>query len=375
MAQYKVIQDIEAEDKLVGPFSLRQFIYAGIAAIMGYLCVISVSRGAPFLVALWIPPMLFCMFFAWPWSPDQPTEVWALARIRFLFKPRKRIWDQSGMKDLVTITVPKRVQKAFTNGLSQSEVKSRLTALADTIDSRGWAVKNAAISMPALPAYDQAVSDRLVATSALPQTVSDIDIEAGDDILDAQNNRIAQQFDQMIQVSSQAHRQKLLDEMRAPVTEQPVAPPQPSATANAAQTPADYWFLNQPAATNSNSANPSHVVFADPTLVQPGANQSAGPVAATPTPAEEALGEELLKEHTATEQTKNQHLKTITPLGQQTDAANPVQPPVEPVTAPSDAAILSLASNNDLNVATIARQAHKARNPEPPEDEVVVSLR
>jgi len=37
MATYKVIQDIEAEDKLVGPLTLRQFIYAAIAAICGYL--------------------------------------------------------------------------------------------------------------------------------------------------------------------------------------------------------------------------------------------------------------------------------------------------------------------------------------------------
>jgi hypothetical protein len=45
------------------------------------------------------------------------------------------------------------------------------------------------------------------------------------------------------------------------------------------------------------------------------------------------------------------------------------------VTAQTDAAILNLANNNDLDVATLARQAKKARNPEPPEDEVVISLR
>ena len=34
MATYKVIQDIEAEDKLIGPLTLRQFIYAGYAFIL-----------------------------------------------------------------------------------------------------------------------------------------------------------------------------------------------------------------------------------------------------------------------------------------------------------------------------------------------------
>jgi hypothetical protein len=364
MAQYKVIQDIEAEDKLVGPLSLRQFIYAGIAAVLGYLSFISVAKGGAFLLVVFVPPMLFCLFFAWPWTPDQPTEVWALARIRFFFKPRKRIWDQSGMKDLVTITVPKQVQKVFTNGLSQTEVRSRLSALADTIDSRGWAIKNSAVSLPTLPTYDQASSDRLVGTNTIPQPVNDLDIQAGDDILDAQNNPIAHQFDEMIQASSAAHRQKLVEQMRAPEPTTPIASP---ATAANPQPPADYWFLSQQDQATARPVDASSVVFANPTLVQPGAAQAIGPVAATPTASEEALGEQLLEQHQATQRSQNMHLKTINPVG--------TQPATPAVTAQSDAAILNLASNNDLDVATLARQAKKAREPETPDDEVVISLR
>src|SRR5580704_13538668 len=142
MATYKVIQDIEAEDKLVGPLSLRQFIYAAIAALCAYLSFVSLTKGAAFLLVIFVPVMLFTGFFAAPLGGDQPTEVWALAKIRFFIKPRRRIWDQSGVKDLVNITVPKKIEKAFSNGLSQSEVHSRLRALASTIDSRGWVIKN-----------------------------------------------------------------------------------------------------------------------------------------------------------------------------------------------------------------------------------------
>jgi hypothetical protein len=72
----------------------------------------------------------------------RPTEIWALAKINFLFKTRKRVWDQSGIKELVTINVPKKIERILTDGLSQSEVKSRLNALASTLDTRGWAVKH-----------------------------------------------------------------------------------------------------------------------------------------------------------------------------------------------------------------------------------------
>jgi multisubunit Na+/H+ antiporter MnhF subunit len=37
MAVYKVIQDIEAEDKLVGFLTLKTFIYAIIAVVLAYL--------------------------------------------------------------------------------------------------------------------------------------------------------------------------------------------------------------------------------------------------------------------------------------------------------------------------------------------------
>ncbi len=380
MAQYKVIQDIEAEDKLVGPLSLRQFIYAGIAATLGYLSVISVTHNAAFLLVIFVPPMVFCIFFAWPWSPDQPTEVWALAKIRFYFKPRKRIWDQSGAKNLVTVTAPKVIQKVFTNNLSQTEVRSRLSALADTIDSRGWAIKNSNLSLQTMPVYDSDASDRLVATSAIPQPVSDIDIQATDDILDAQNNPIAQQFDQMMQASATAHKQQLLAQMQAPD-----APLTQSAPANQSpiagqQPPADYWFLNQP--TNQAAAiEPSNVTFANPALVQPGAQQQTGPIAATPTADEEALAKQLAAQHTASQHAQNTHLKTINPVtGTAPHSAvpggpAPFTPPQPVVTAQSDTAILNLASNNDLDIATLARQAKKARTPESPEDEVVISLR
>src|SRR5487761_512815 len=142
MATYKVLQDIEAEDKILGPLTLRQFIYALACAAFLYICFISLSQHATYLLAIFLPPALFTGFFAYPFGRDQPTEVWALAKIRFLFLPRQRIWDQSGVKELVTITVPKKVERILTNGLSETEVQSRLQALANTIDSRGWAIKN-----------------------------------------------------------------------------------------------------------------------------------------------------------------------------------------------------------------------------------------
>lgn len=371
MATYKVIQNIEAEDHILGPLTLRQFIFSLITVFLLYLSFLVYSKGAAFLLILFVPPALFTGFFALPIGKDQPTEVWALAKLRFLFKPRKRIWDQSGVKELVTITVPKKVAIVRTNGLTQSQVRSRLSALASTTDSRGWAIKNVNVNLYNQLAQPSAgdSSDRLVDATAMPQAVPDYEILASDDILDERSNPIAQQFDQMINASSQAHRQQLINTMNDVRTETAAAVP---------AVPENYWFLNQ----TPTPPPDGQAVFAAAQVVQPGATDlAAGPVVT----ADEAAILERLKAHSnqPPQSYYNAHMKTLQPLAAQAANPTPVSPavpmaqvePTEPMTPPPDPAILNLARNNDLNVSTLAREAYKAKNPEPPQEEVVISLR
>lgn len=390
MSTYKVIQDVEAEDKLLGPLTLRQFIYAGVAAVSLYLCYFLATHGLGFMLIVFLPIALVAGFFAFPWGRDQPTEIWALAKIRFMVKPRRRIWNQDGIKELVTITAPKQLQVNFTNGLSQTEVHSRLHALADTIDSRGWAIKNANLNMFGQPALVMAEpnSDRLLQPTTLPQQDENVDIQASDDILDEKNNSRAQRVDSMIVASEKAHRQKIMDNLRSDK-------PEPAKPA-----PNNYWFLNQPA----QAANvPSNMVTFNTQVVTPGTNQPVSPAAApviTKTEEENLVHE--LEAHQSQSPTSSYygHLHTIQPLSAQVgnrtvhhppqtvqqpapvqpvaQQAVPMPPPLPPtpvptpppVTPTTQAAILNLASNDDLNVATIAREANRTSS----NDEVVIKL-
>lgn len=375
MATYKVLQDIEAEDKLLGPLTLRQFIYAGICVALLYLAFLTATKGLIVVSPIFVLPAFLFGFLAFPWKGEQPTEVWALAKIRFLVKPRKRIWNQSGVKELVTITVPKVFEQNLTNGLSETEVRSRLKALASTIDSRGWVVKNVGASTYGQPGFfpqAAANSDRLLGITTLPQPVVDQSQDA-EDVLD-QNNPVARQFDSMIAASAKAHRQEIVDRLRdnpAPQPRPAVAPKPP-----VPQTPTnDYWFLNQPA--QGGSSVPQDAVTFNTQVVTPGATASALPVtAATPTADEEAFIKTLPSEPAFTKNMHG-HLHVIEPLsaqraGAQRAAQTTVPTPPPKVTPTPNPAIVELARNDDLNVATIARVAQK-RN-EPP-DEVVISLR
>lgn len=361
MATYKVIQDIEAEDHVLGPLSFRQFVFALIAVFFGYLTFLVITKHAAVLAIAFLPPALFFGFFAMPFGRDQPTEIWALAKLRFLFKPRKRVWDQSGIKELVTINVPKKIEHIYTDGLSQDEVKSRLGALANTLDSRGWAVKNTTGEQPAIVSN----SDRLVGLSVQTQEVSDLDIRASDDMLDNRANPLAQQFTDMIDASTQAHRQQLMDELqniRMGQNNDQASPQQPAET---------NWFM--PAEVQQSSYNGAQ-------QQNPASLGVTGGVAQVETPEEQALIAQV-QAQAAAAQAAQTNMRTMQPLAndsasipqpqQQSIAANP-QPVDNSSTTTSDPAILSLAHNDDLDIATLARQADKAKGDD--SGEVVISL-
>ncbi len=376
MATYKVIQDIEAEDKLLGPLTLKQFIYAGITVVCLYICFLSLTKHVPFLLVIFLPVALAAGFFAWPWSLNQPTEVWALAKIRFLLKPRRRIWDQSGTKELVTITVPKKVEQHYSNGLSQTEVKSRLRALADTIDSRGWAIKNVSVNAFTQPSaiISGEASDRLIDIASLPQEVPTIDVPAAADIMDETSNPVAQHFDQMVHAATDAHRQQIVNQLHQTA----LINAQTKQTTASPTSPNDYWFLNQSSSGSGTKLAPGLVTF-NSQVVAPGSSDDDLPIVpATPTAAEEALAERI-KITAHQPNISYSHLRTIQPLSAQNSSPAPTLKPI-PSTQPSvtqgpDPGILGLASDNDKNVATIARMASQNRNSKSSPDEVVISLR
>jgi hypothetical protein len=143
MAVYKVPQDVEADDKLIGPFSFRQFIYLIIVAIS--------MAGSWGLSQLFIPlaiiPLPIIIFFAalaLPLRKDQPMEAYLSAVVSYYFlKSRKRFWQPDGINSFVTIIPPKDADKILTKELTDDEATKRLNYLADLVDTHGWAIRGA----------------------------------------------------------------------------------------------------------------------------------------------------------------------------------------------------------------------------------------
>jgi len=281
--------------------------------------------------------MLLFGILASPLGRDQPTEVWILSRLQYFMKPKRRIWDQSGINNLVTITAPKTPQKTRTKNLSQSQVKSRLKTLAMTMDTRGWAVKNANINLSHVPGYleqeEAGDSDRLIGVSNLPQTAAIADVRPVDDILDEENNPTAKHFWDLLRIKDAERKQKMaerLKEANKSATELPK--PQPSY-----HVPKDKDLLNIKLQEAEKAFRAEH-----PQKKQKTRGYSS-----------EVTDEKQDAIKTATE---SQMLNTINQ--EQKTGAEPAQPVA--VTGISQPAKLELANaGNDLTVASIQKLANR----------------
>lgn len=226
MSVYKVPQDVEAEDKLVGPYTLKQFIFLIVAFISGYITFALLSIN-PILTILTIPLVLIFGILGVYRRPDQPVEIYLASLVRFYLKPRRRIWDQDGIMEPVHINTPPKNEHRFTDGRSRGQVVSQLNNLADMMDTRGWSAKNANLQVPG-----QVLSgDRLVGAQELPRINQPVEIHAADDMLDYSNNPVAQTMEQLAQGSVVTARQDAVQSMQQGTPVNPVAQHQSPAVA------------------------------------------------------------------------------------------------------------------------------------------------
>ena len=143
MAQYKVPQDVEAEDKLLGPFSFRQFVYLLIAAGCIALMV-GLFQLFPVLAIFPLLPALLFLALALPLKKDQPMEMYLAALVSYYLKPRTRKWMPGQKESTILITAPKVVEETRTRDLSEEEATHRLSFLADIVDTEGYAIRGMA---------------------------------------------------------------------------------------------------------------------------------------------------------------------------------------------------------------------------------------
>jgi len=335
---YKVPQDVEAEDKLIGPFSFRQFIYLIIVAIAGFVGFILGQIFIP-LIIIPLPVMILFGALALPLRKDQPMETYLLAVIRFYLKPKRRMWDPEGAASHIDITTPPAQERSLTKDFDQETAQQRLDYLARVMDSRGWSLKG-------ISKANDSLSEGVAA-------------EAADafDIMDDHAD-LAKSFDTLLAKKNETSRQEAINRMRNVAT-QPAAAAAPAAP--------------------SGPTGIAHQDYANNPYDDVLSRQFQQPAPATTPALSAATDQGLVAPHFNPYPTAI-HQKVVEPYHVPEPSSSDLKPlekveepkPEKPLTQTVSPDIMRLANNNDLSISAIAHEAHRLQ--EGDEGEVVIKL-
>jgi len=321
MAVYKVPQDVEAEDKLIGPLSFRQFVYAGIAAA-GITVGVFLFQIFPLLALIPAPVVILFGAIALPLRKDQPMETYLLALLRFYLKSKQRIWNPDGTITYVEIIAPKEVEQHLTKSFTGQTAQERLDYLARVMDTRGWALKGAVESQNSVRADITA------------------EVQSANDVMDEDAN-LSRSIDNLIAKKDQERKEAAREQMAAAAS-QPV-----------------------PAATHNDDDTTQTTAKATATTGQPHQPARPGDEGVSPlhyNPYPTAIHQKIV--HTMDEQRET--AEALTEAQKTAKATKPA-----PVPTQVSPAIMNLVRNSHgLSVSAVANEAHRLEDKE----EVVINL-
>lgn len=120
--QFKVPQNVQREDKIVGPLTLKQLIICGGGGGIAY--TIYVSLGKDFTWITWLPPVaivaVITILFAFIRPLDLSFTKFLLVYLEFMFLPQKRFWIQAGAE---VLTNPYETSKLKTHAQKKTEIQ------------------------------------------------------------------------------------------------------------------------------------------------------------------------------------------------------------------------------------------------------------
>ena len=145
MLQYKIPQNVGIEDKIVGPFSLRQLIILAVGGGISYVLFAITSRIYELNVLEYILiafPALFALAAAMLKIHNVTFIKYLMLLLEFAIKPKKRMWNHRGISALVDPDLRDQAAAKKNEGKAQEADKSRknvnLRDLSVTLDSGGF---------------------------------------------------------------------------------------------------------------------------------------------------------------------------------------------------------------------------------------------
>lgn len=207
MGQYKVPQDVEAEDKLLGPLTARQFIYLIIALAWGGLMWRVFSWNIVIMILVILPVSGFFILLGVGRRQEQSFESYFVAVVRFMLVPRIQVWD----KDISTDVLVKPEEKRPELITEKHVTRGSLEQLALIMDTHG-SQKDPTIQLQDATNQAMVMSQRVVdpsqiaGVSSQPRTQR---VATTDDVLDADSTRSNEVGQLLENIEANIHQQAM----------------------------------------------------------------------------------------------------------------------------------------------------------------------
>lgn len=204
MGQYKVPQDVEAEDKLIGPLSLRQFIYVVIGLGWAGLMFLLFSKIIVVMIIAILPVTGFFLLLGFGRRQEQSFDNYLAAVVKFFIEPRIRVWD----KDLSQNELVKKTEKAPEIIPAKNVNVGSLKQLAMIMDTHG-AQKDPTIQLQdesnEVSAYGQRVINPTQVVGGVESIPYQTKTTQTDDVLDTTNAHNTQVGEMLENVEANIH--------------------------------------------------------------------------------------------------------------------------------------------------------------------------
>lgn len=135
MPQFKVPQNIDMEDRIIGKFTLKQFGFLAVGGTIAYIALMKLPE--PLNLVVGITLGVFSFALAVIKVQDRPLPEFLISLLFFTIKPRERSWKKDNQNSVLIQkdrTVKKEDQKVNKKVYSKEE----LSQVAEVVDSHGY---------------------------------------------------------------------------------------------------------------------------------------------------------------------------------------------------------------------------------------------
>lgn len=143
--QFQVPQNIDLEDKIIGPLTLKQFIILVVGGMIDYIWYTLFDAGL--FILFFIPTTLLALALVFAKVQDQPFPKFLGSLALFVLKPKILTWGKT--PPLQIVEFQKKAKEQIVHPKQSTE--SQIQKLAVIIDTQGWGAEKRPENAKAAP--------------------------------------------------------------------------------------------------------------------------------------------------------------------------------------------------------------------------------